>query len=61
MLCFQNLDSPTLMEFFFPYTSTHHCLQIGQYGTGLGTLVSNFGDPSKLHFHNLIGGPYVGF
>jgi hypothetical protein len=34
----------------------HHCPKCG---TGLGTPIGSFGDPSKLHFHNLIGSPFV--
>jgi hypothetical protein len=59
---FQNstyLDSPTLMNFSFSIDFNASLPQIGRYGTRLGTPIGNFGDPSKLHFHNLIGGPYV--
>jgi len=30
--------------------------QIGQYGTWLRTPIGNFGDPSRLAFHDLING-----
>jgi hypothetical protein len=34
--------------------------QIVWYRTRLGTLVCNFGEPSRLAFHNLIRGPSIG-
>jgi hypothetical protein len=48
------------MNFSFSTNLKTSLPQIGQYGTRLGTLVSNFSDPSKLDFHNLIGGSFVG-
>jgi len=33
--------------------------QIGRYAIGLGTLIINFGDPSRLVFHNFIDGTSV--
>lgn len=59
---FQNstyLDSATLMNFSFSTKLNALLTQIGRYGIELGTLVGNFGDPSKLHFHNLIGSPSI--
>jgi hypothetical protein len=47
------------MNFFFSKDLNALLAQIGQYGIGLGTSVGSFGDPSKLHFHNLIGSPSI--
>jgi len=63
MNCFQNstyLNSPTLINFSLSTNLIASWPQIGRYGTRLGTLVSNFGDPSTLTFHNWIGGPSMG-
>jgi hypothetical protein len=54
------LNNPTLTNFSFSTDLNASWPQIGQYGRGLGTLVSNFGDPSILTFHNWIRGLYVG-
>jgi hypothetical protein len=54
------LDSPTLMNFFLFIDLDTSLPQIGQYGIGLGTPIGNFGDPSRLAFHNLISGASIG-
>jgi hypothetical protein len=39
----------------------HYCPNaIGRYGIRLGTLIGNFGELSRVAFHNLIGGPSIG-
>ncbi len=63
MPCLENstyLDSVALMNFSFSTNLNALLPQIGWYGIGLGTPIGSFGDPSKLHFHNLIGNPSIG-
>jgi len=60
---FQNstyLDNSTLINFSLCTTLIASWSQIGRYGTRLGTLVANFGDPFTLVFHNWIVGPSIG-
>jgi len=55
------LDSPEFINFILSTNLYASLPQIGWYRTGLGTPVGKFGKPSRLAFHNLIGGPSIGF
>jgi len=55
-----HLDSSTLMNFSLSTDLNASWPKIGQYGTRLKILTSNFGDPLGLIFQNLIGGPSMG-
>ncbi len=60
---FQNstyLNNPTLINFYFSTDLATSRPQIWWYGTGLGTSIYNFGDPSTLGFHDWIKGPSMG-
>jgi hypothetical protein len=62
MSCFQNsthLDSVTLMNYSFSIDLNASLTQIGLYGTKFETPIGSFGDPSRLHFHNVTIGPFV--
>jgi len=62
MPTFQNsmyLDSPKFINFTLSIDFDATLLQIGYYRTKLGTLVGNFGESSKLTFHNLLKGPSI--
>jgi hypothetical protein len=54
------LDNPKLINFSLSTNLNASLPQIGQYRIGLGTHVNNFGELSRLAFHNLIGGPSIG-
>jgi hypothetical protein len=55
------LDSPKFINFYFSTELDASLPQIGWYRIGLGTLIGNFGEPFGLIFHNIIGGPFIGF
>jgi hypothetical protein len=55
------LDSPKLIKKFLSTDLDASLPQIGWYKIGHGTLVGNIGAPFGLAFHNLIGGPFIGF
>jgi hypothetical protein len=54
------LDNLELINFFFSINLNASFHQIGRYRIGLGILIGNFGESSRLAFHNLIGGPSIG-
>jgi hypothetical protein len=63
MLTFQKstyLDSPELINFSLSTNLDASLPQTGRYKTWLRTLISNFGEPYGLAFHNLIEGPSIG-
>jgi hypothetical protein len=63
MLTFQKftyLDSPKLINFSPSINLDASLPQIGQNRIGFGIIVGNFGEPSRLAFHNLIEGPSIG-
>jgi hypothetical protein len=53
------LDSPKLINFSLSTDLDASLPQIGRCKIGLRTLVSNFGEPFGLAFHNLINGPSI--
>jgi hypothetical protein len=54
------LDSPELINFSLSINLDASLPQIVRYRIGFGTTLGNFGEPSGLAFHNLIGGPSIG-
>jgi len=53
------LESPKLIKKFLSININASWPQIKCYRIGLGTPIGNFGEPSRLAFHNLIGGPSI--
>jgi hypothetical protein len=54
------LDNPKLINFSLSIDLDTSLPQIRWYRIGLGILISNFGEPFGLAFHNLIRSPSIG-